>query len=120
MKLFQMIALGSALAMVPAMAQVPSASTAKSTATDAATKTAKAAATPAPTAAEIADAKTKGLVWVNLNTKKYHQSAASTYGTTKHGKFMTEDDAKKGGYVAAQEPSAGKKAKAAAAPASKQ
>jgi hypothetical protein len=56
-----------------------------------------------PTAAEIADAKSKGLVWVNLNTKVYHQSSASQYGTTKNGIFMTEADAKTAGYRAAKD-----------------
>lgn len=78
----------------------------------------KAAATPAPTDAEIADAKAKGMVWVNLNTKVYHKSDNAMYGHTKHGKFMAEADAQKDGYKAAQEPVAkAKKAAAAAAPA---
>jgi hypothetical protein len=72
---------------------------------------AKAPATPPPTAAEIADAQAKGMVWVNLNTKVYHKP-----GTTKHGQFMTEADAQKAGYKAAQEPKT-KGAKKAAAPA---
>jgi len=66
---------------------------------------------PPPTAAQIADAKTKGMVWVNLNTKVYHKEG-EFYGNTKNGKFMTEDDAKKAGYKLAQEP-APKKAKPA-------
>ena len=76
----------------------------------------KAAATPAPTDAEIADAKAKGMVWANLNTKVYHKSDNAMYGHTKHGQFMTEADAQKAGYKAAQEPVAkAKKAAAAAA-----
>ncbi len=75
----------------------------------------KAPATPPPSASDIADAKTKGLVWVNLNTKVYHKSDAPTYGTTKHGQFMTEADAQKAGYKAAQEPVAKAKKAAAAA-----
>ena len=59
-----------------------------------------------PSTADIADAKAKGLVWVNLNTKVYHQAGASQYGTTKHGKFMTEADAKAAGYRAAKDTSA--------------
>ncbi|MBS1873825.1 MAG: signal protein [Acidobacteria bacterium] len=84
-------------------------------------KTAAKAATAAPTAAEIADAKSKGMVWVNLNTKVYHKDGRY-YGTTKSGKFMTEADAQKAGYKAAQESPIGKKkteAKAATAPAKK-
>src|SRR5271169_5945217 len=78
-----------------------------------ATKAAKAPAAPAATPAEIADAKTKGLVWVNTSTKVYHASDNSHYGTTKHGKFMTKEDADKAGYKAAQEPGAKKAAKTA-------
>ena len=71
--------------------------------------------TPPPTAAEIADAKAKGMVWVNLKSKVYHKSDNKFYGATKNGKFMTESDATAAHYKAAQEPMAGKKAKAAAA-----
>ncbi len=72
---------------------------------------AKAPAAPPPSAADIADAKAKGLVWVNLNSKVYHQAGVSQYGATKHGKFMTEADAKAAGYRAAQDTPATKKAK---------
>ena len=71
--------------------------------TPAAIPAAKAAAAPkaaAPTpanASDIASAKSKGLVWVNLNTKVYHGSGDKEYGTTKNGKFMTEADAKAAG-----------------------
>ena len=54
-------------------------------------------ATPAPTDKEIADAKSKGLVWVNLSSGVYHKEG-KFYGKTKKGKFMSEDDAKKAGY----------------------
>jgi hypothetical protein len=53
--------------------------------------------TTAPSESEIADAKTKGMVWVNLSSKVYHKEG-KFYGKTKRGKFMTEDDAKKAGY----------------------
>ncbi len=39
-----------------------------------------------------------GMVWVNLETKVYHKQGDRWYGKTKKGKFMTEDDAKRGGY----------------------
>jgi hypothetical protein len=54
-------------------------------------------ATPAPSDKEIADAKAKGMVWVNLSSKIYHKEG-KFYGKTKRGKFMSEDDAKKAGY----------------------
>jgi hypothetical protein len=78
------------------------ASTATTTATKA-TKAVKEALPPAPTEQEIGAAQAKGLVWVNTNTKVYHTSGAF-YGKTKHGKFMTKDEADKAGFKAAKEP----------------
>ena len=53
--------------------------------------------TAAPSDSEIADAKAKGLVWVNSSSKIYHKEG-KFYGKTKRGQFMSEDDAKKAGY----------------------
>ena len=63
----------------------------------------------APTAAQIADAKAKNLVWCNNNTKVYHLSDSKYYGTTKNGKFMTAADAQKAGFKQAQDNPTGKK-----------
>ena len=73
------------------------------TSTTKAAKTAKAPAATPPSAAEIADARSRGLVWVNLSSKVYHKSDNKYYGATKSGKFMTEADAQKAGYRAAQD-----------------
>lgn len=96
---------GIANAQAPAAKAKDAAATTTTVAKDAATKPVKKVveAVPAPTATEIADAKTKGLVWVNLNSKVYH-SDGEFFGKTKNGKFMTEADAKKAGYRAAKAP----------------
>jgi hypothetical protein len=76
----------------PAPAAAPAAKTAAKTAAPA----------PPPNAGDIAGAKAKGLVWLNLNTKVYHGSGDKEYGTTKNGKFVTEADAKAAGARAAK------------------
>ena len=83
---FSLIALGLALSSGNLTA-FQAKSTAKSTT----------AASSAPSDADIADAKKKGLVWVNTSTKVYHKDG-EFYGKTKQGKFMPEPDAKKAGF----------------------
>jgi hypothetical protein len=98
MKFLNALALGSVLSASLVLAQTPA-----TTPAPAPTKTAKPASAPPPSAADIASAKAKGLVWANLNSKIYHYPTDSTYGNTKNGKFMTEADAKAAGYRAAKQ-----------------
>jgi hypothetical protein len=106
MKLLHALALSSLLGASLVLAQTP----APKATTSAPAKTAKPAPAPAPSAADIADAKAKGLVWANLNSKIYHYATDSTYGNTKNGKFLTESDAKAAGYRAAKQGAAKSKA----------
>jgi hypothetical protein len=57
--------------------------------------------TAAPTRAQIDAAKTSGMVWVNTQSGVYHKGG-KWYGTTKQGKFMTEQEAIKSGYHASK------------------
>jgi hypothetical protein len=99
--------------MVPggAYAQMTSSAPAQSAAPAKGAKAAK-PASAMPSDAEIADAKAKGMVWANKNTKVYHKDDAQ-YGKTKNGEFMTEADAQKTGYRMAKTSPVGKKKAAA-------
>lgn len=109
-KWIAMTAFAAALSLAGlGMAQAPATTSTAPSKTAAKTKAVK--ATAAPTEQEIADAKSKGMVWVNTTTKVYHKDGA-LYGKTKRGKFMTEDDAKKAGFKEAKVSTA-KKAKTA-------
>ena len=50
-----------------------------------------------------------GKVWVNTNTKVFHKEGDPWYGKTKHGSYMAEADAVKGGFHLAKESPVGKK-----------
>ncbi|HEV8146142.1 MAG TPA: hypothetical protein VGP79_07175 [Bryobacteraceae bacterium] len=103
-KLFLTAAIGALLSFSgTALAQPAKTNFQKTAAATDKKPAAKPAPAAAPTAAEIADAKAKGLVWVNTSTKVYHKEG-QFYGTTKKGKFMTEADATKAGFHAAKEP----------------
>lgn len=57
-----------------------------------------------PSDQEIADAKSKGMVWANKSSKSYHKAESKYFGKSKHSEFMTEEDAQKAGFHEAKEP----------------
>jgi hypothetical protein len=98
-KLIAVFSFGLMITMEPALegislAQTPPTKDSKTSKTTGAKPSEVASA---PSEKEIADAKAKGEVWVNLSSKIYHKEG-KFYGKTKRGKFMSEDEAKKAGY----------------------
>ena len=94
-------ALAAVLSLSAASAQTPPATPKTTTTPTPKTTTAK------PTAADIADAKTKGLV--GAGEQVYHLADSKFYGNTSKGKFMTTADAQKAGFKQAQDNPTGKK-----------
>ena len=96
-----MVGAASGVAPAPAVAQAPAVAPPAAT-----PKPAKAPKpTPAPTTSTVVPATPPqpGMVWVNTSTKVFHREGDRYYGNTKHGKWMTEEDAVKAGYHEAKE-----------------
>ena len=55
---------------------------------------------PKPSVSAAAPA--PGMVWVNPDTRVYHKQGDRWYGKTKHGQYMTEEEAIRNGYRAAK------------------
>ena len=91
-KVKSMVTVGGAAAAAASAGTAAPAAAAKSSA--------KAAPAPAGTPAPGGG---PGMVWVNTETKVFHRQGDKWYGTTKHGKYMTEADAVKAGYHEAKE-----------------
>jgi DNA uptake protein ComE-like DNA-binding protein len=66
-------------------------------------RTAKPTTAPAGNVAQTTPS--KGMVWVNTDSKVYHYEGDRWYGKTKQGKYMTEAEAIAAGYRAAKEAS---------------
>src|SRR4051794_37193192 len=97
MRNITVIVVGSMLACglaLPGVAQTAS-SSAKAASQKSSGK--KTEVTPPPSAQDIANAKSQGLVWVNRSSRVYHKGG-DQYGKTKHGEFMNEEEAKKKGF----------------------
>ena len=82
-----------------------STSTSKAAASSQPASSAAASSTPSakPAAGQrTPPANSNGMVWVNTDSGVYHKPGSNWYGKTKQGKYMTEADAKKAGYRAAE------------------
>jgi Helix-hairpin-helix motif len=60
-------------------------------------------ATPPVPAETVAPGGGPGVVWVNTETKVFHEPGDKWYGRTKHGKYMNESEAIAAGYRAAKQ-----------------
>jgi DNA uptake protein ComE-like DNA-binding protein len=59
-------------------------------------------AAPPATASSTQVKPSRGMVWVNTDTKIYHHEGDRWYGKTQHGRYMTEEEAIRQGYRVAK------------------
>ena len=95
---------GGAAASMPAPAPAPSKKSSSSAASAGDAAPAAPASMPSKSAASTASQGTPGpgMVWVNLDSGIYHYPGTRYYGKTKSGKYLSESDAVKAGYHAAE------------------
>ncbi len=91
-------------APVPPGAPSPAARTESAPAAESKSKSARSSSTESTASTAPYQAPpSKGMVWVNLDTKIYHREGDRWYGKTVHGKYMTEAEAQQAGYRLSKE-----------------